>query len=64
MANWGAEMYSDDLLTELEQLIRDARQIPLTPQVRIDPKAALALIDQIREALAAERSRINPSRSD
>jgi hypothetical protein len=50
-------MYSDDLLTELEQMIRDARQIPLTPQVRIDPKAALALIDQIREALAAERSR-------
>jgi len=48
-------MRSDDLLAELERSIENARPVPLTDQVRIDRKAFLELLEELRQALAAER---------
>jgi hypothetical protein len=48
-------MRSDDIVTELAQAVEDARPIPLTSQVRIDPDVFRKLLAELREALAAER---------
>ena len=48
-------MRSDELLSELDQLILNAKPIPLTDQVRIDPDRFRALVQELRDALAAER---------
>ena len=46
------DMSAEHLLAELEQLIKNAKPVPLTDQVRIRSDEALALIERIREALA------------
>jgi hypothetical protein len=48
-------MRSDDLLAELERALENARPIPLTDQVRIDREDFRKLLDELRQALAAER---------
>jgi hypothetical protein len=50
-------MNAHDHLLELEQLIKDAKRVPLTDQVRIDPDKAMALIERIRESLTARTDR-------
>jgi hypothetical protein len=40
---------------ELEQLIVKGKRIPLTDEVRVKPERVRALLQQLREALAAER---------
>lgn len=46
---------TDRLLDELDTLLREARPIPLTDQVRIDKRRAQLLVYELREHLAAER---------
>jgi hypothetical protein len=46
---------ADDVILELEELIRHAKPIPLTDQVRLDPDEVRQLIAELREALEAER---------
>jgi hypothetical protein len=48
-------MRSDDLLLELDQLIANAKPIPLTDQVRVKPEQIRELLQELRDALAAER---------
>jgi hypothetical protein len=48
-------MRSDVILAELERALENARPIPLTAQVRIDAEVFHKLLEELREALAAER---------
>ena len=44
-----------DLIAEIEQLGAQARPVPLTDQVRLNPARLRELISELREALAEER---------
>lgn len=48
-------MRSDDIVAELERALENALPVPLTNQVRIDRDAFQKLLEELREALAAER---------
>ena len=45
----------DGVLERLEELIANARPVPLTDQVRVDKRKLQMLIQELREQLAAER---------
>jgi hypothetical protein len=46
---------TDEAIEEIERFLAHAKPVPLTDQVRLNPKKLRALVDQLREALAAER---------
>jgi hypothetical protein len=46
---------TDAAIDGIEELLRNARPIPLTDQVRLDPDEAKRLLAELREALVAER---------
>jgi hypothetical protein len=46
---------ADDVIFRLEELLRHAKPVPLTDQIRLDPDDVRELIDELRTALAAER---------
>jgi hypothetical protein len=46
---------ADDVILELEELLRRARPVPLTDQVRLRPDQVRELLARLREALEAER---------
>jgi hypothetical protein len=48
-------MRSDDIVAELERVLANARPVPLTNQVRVEPDVIRKLLEELREALAAER---------
>jgi hypothetical protein len=50
-----ARAATDEALEKIEELLRDSRPVPLTDQVRLNPKQARELLGALREALAAER---------
>ena len=50
-----AKSETDAALDRIEALLRNARPVPLTDQVRLDLKEAKGLIAELREALSAER---------
>jgi hypothetical protein len=45
----------DAAIDRLEALVRNARPVPLTDQVRLNPDEAKQLVAELREALSAER---------
>ncbi len=49
------ETETDAAIERLEELLRDARPIPLTDQVRIDLRRAQLLVSEVRDNLSAER---------
>ena len=46
---------TDAVLERLEEMLRNARPVPLTDQVRIDLRKAQLLLSEVRSHLAAER---------
>ena len=46
---------TDAALERLEQLLANAKPVPLTDQVRIDLRRAQLLVSELRDNLAAER---------
>ena len=48
---------TDELSEKLETMLREAKPVPLTDQVRIDKRRAQLLISDLRAHLAAERRR-------
>ena len=46
---------TNEVMERIEELLRNAKPVPLTNQVRFDPEALRGLLDELREALAAER---------
>jgi hypothetical protein len=48
-------MRAEEIVDELERAIENARPIPLTNQVRIDPDAFRQLLEELRQALADGR---------
>jgi len=52
-----ARAATDAAVERVESLVRNARPVPLTDQVRLSLKEAKQLIAELREALAAERRR-------
>ncbi len=48
-------MQSDDVILKLEELLRHAKPVPLTDQVRLNPADVRELLAELREALEAER---------
>jgi hypothetical protein len=48
---------TDAAVARLEEMVRNARAVPLTDQVRVNLKQAKELVGELREALAAERRR-------
>jgi hypothetical protein len=53
--NMRAKTETDAALDRIESLVGNARPVPLTDQVRLNPKEAKGLIAELREALSAER---------
>jgi hypothetical protein len=53
--NMKARAETDAAIDRIESLVRNARPVPLTDQVRLDLKEAKGLIAELREALSAER---------
>jgi hypothetical protein len=53
--NMKARTGTDAAIDRIESLVRNARPVPLTDQVRLDLKEAKGLIAELREALSAER---------
>ena len=49
------ETETDAVMKLLEDLLGNARPIPLTDQVRIDLRKAQLLLSELRDSLAAER---------
>ncbi len=49
------ETETDAAIERLEELLANARPIPLTDQVRIDPRKAQFLVSELRDNLDAER---------
>jgi hypothetical protein len=53
-----AEMHeteTDAAIERLEELLANARPVPLTDQVRIDLRRAQLLVSEVRDCLSAER---------
>ena len=48
---------TDATLERLEEMLRNARPVPLTDQVRIDLRRAQLLLSELRGHLEAERRR-------
>jgi hypothetical protein len=48
---------ADDLIEEIEQVLADAKPVPLTDQVRLDADRLRDLLARLREALTEERRR-------
>ena len=46
---------TNDVIERIEELLRNAKPVPLTGQVRLDPKQVRRLLAELREALGAER---------
>jgi hypothetical protein len=46
---------TDEAVERIEELLRNARAVPLTDQVRLNPKQARDLLAALRGALTAER---------
>jgi hypothetical protein len=46
---------TDEAIERIDQLLANARPVPLTDQIRLNLKEAQALLDEVRVALAAER---------
>jgi len=53
--NMKAKTETDAAVDRIESLVRNARAVPLTDQVRLNLKEAKGLIAELREALSAER---------
>ena len=49
------ETETDAAIERLEELLANARPIPLTDQVRIDLRKAQLLVSEVRDSLSAER---------
>jgi hypothetical protein len=48
---------TDEAVEAIEQLGRHAKPVPLTDQVRFELKDLMRLVDELRVALAEERSK-------
>ena len=48
---------ADDVVFRMEELLRHAKPVPLTDQVRLNPDDLRKLIDELREALATQRKK-------
>ena len=46
---------TDAAIERLEELLANAKPIPLTDQVRIDLRRAQLLVSEVRDSLSAER---------
>lgn len=46
---------TDEVIERIEWLLADSKPVPLTKQVRLDPKEVQALLEELRQALADER---------
>ncbi len=49
------ETETDAAIERLEELLANARPVPLTDQVRIDLRKAQLLVSEVRDSLSAER---------
>jgi hypothetical protein len=49
------ETETDAAIERLEELLANARPVPLTDQVRIDLRRAQLLVSEVRDSLSAER---------
>jgi hypothetical protein len=52
------------LIDQLDEILRSARPVPLTDQVRIDKQPALDLLDRMRAQLVREAETEPPARID
>ena len=50
-----AQGETDAAVERIEELLSHARPVPLTNQVRLELNEARRLVDELRQALAAER---------
>jgi len=50
-------MRTDDVIAEIEQLLTNAKPVPLTDQVRLNPGGLRRLLEELKTALAEERRR-------
>ena len=50
-------MRTDDVIAEIEQLLTNAKPVPLTDQVRLNPGGLRKLLEELKTALAEERQR-------
>jgi hypothetical protein len=48
-------MRSDEVLDQLDRLLSEAKPVPLTDQVRVKKDEVRSLLQELREAVAAER---------
>ena len=46
---------TDEAVDAIEEFVLNAKPVPLTDQVRFDKRELWRLLEQLREALAAER---------
>jgi hypothetical protein len=46
---------TNEVLERIEELLRNAKPVPLTGQVRLDAEQLRRLLAELREALGAER---------
>ena len=49
------ESETDAAIERLEELLANAKPVPLTDQVRIDLRRAQLLVSEVRDSLSAER---------
>ena len=49
------ETETDAAIERLEELLANAKPLPLTDQVRIDLRKAQLLVSEVRDSLSAER---------
>ena len=52
------------LIGQLDEILRSARPVPLTDQVRIDKQPALDLLDKMRAQLVREAEHESPAQID
>ena len=50
-------MRTDDVIAEIEQLLTNAKPVPLTDQIRLNPGELRKLLEELKTALAEERRR-------